>query len=340
MDESEGTAMKSWHLVADIGGSNARFAVADTVDDALHDSRTYAVSGYPTLSDALSEFVKEMAGLGWASRPNAACLALACPVERDVVAFTNSDWVADRQALSAQLQGCPVELINDFAAVGYAVTALDASDWVQLGGEKGKANRPIAVLGPGTGLGVCSVIQNPSGTFVIEGEGGHADIAPVTDREVLVLRHMRARFGRVSIERALSGEGLLNIFDALAEETLPAVSSDEASRGSRHYEDPARLTEAALGGTDPLAVATVETFCEMLGAAAGNLALTLGAKGGVYIAGGIPPKILPLLSSSQIRNRFEDKGRFREYLAEIPLRVVTKDDLGLTGAARYLRLHA
>jgi len=331
--------MKPWHLVADIGGSNARFAVADPVDDGLYDSRTYAVGDYPALTDALSEFVKEMTLLGWASRPNAACLALACPVERDVVAFTNSDWVADRQALSTQLQGCPVTLINDFAAVGYAVTALDASDWVQLGGEAGQPNRPIAVLGPGTGLGVCSVIQNPSGTFVIEGEGGHADIAPVTDREVSVLRHMRARFGRVSIERALSGDGLLNIFDALVEDSLPAGSSDAASRGNLRYEDPARLTEAALGGTDPLAVTTVETFCEILGAVAGNLALTLGAKGGVYIAGGIPPKILPLLAASRIRDRFEDKGRFREYLAEIPLRVVIKEDLGLTGAVRYLRLH-
>ena len=331
--------MKPWHLVADIGGSNARFAVADPVDDGLYDSRTYAVGDYPALTDALSEFVKEMTMLGWASRPNAACLALACPVERDVVAFTNSDWVADRQALSTQLQGCPVTLINDFAAVGYAVTALDASDWVQLGGDSGRPNRPIAVLGPGTGLGVCSVIQNSSGTFVIEGEGGHADIAPVTDREVSVLRHMRARFGRVSIERALSGDGLLNIYDALAEDSLPAGSSDAASRGNLRYEDPARLTEAALGGTDPLAVTTVETFCEILGAAAGNLALTLGAKGGVYIAGGIPPKILPLLSASRIRDRFEDKGRFREYLGEIPLRVVIKEDLGLAGAVRYLRLH-
>lgn len=332
--------MKSWHLVADIGGSNARFAVADPSSPTLIDARFYAVGDYPELSGALAAFVEEMAANGWASRPNAACFALACPVEQDVVAFTNSDWVADRQALSAQLQGCSVELINDFAAVGYAVTALAENDWVQLGGEAGRPNRPIAVLGPGTGLGVCSVIQNSSGTFVIEGEGGHADIAPVTDREVLVLRHMRARFGRVSIERALSGDGLLNIYDALAQEMLPAELNNDGSGGGRHYEDPARLTEAALSGTDPLAVATVETFCEMLGAAAGNLALTLGAKGGVYIAGGIPPKILPLLSSSQIRNRFEDKGRFREYLAEIPLRVVTKDDLGLTGAARYLRLQA
>lgn len=331
--------MKPWHLVADIGGSNARFAVADPVDDGLYDSRTYAVGDYPALTDALSEFVKEITGLGWASRPNAACLALACPVERDVVAFTNSDWVADRQALSTQLQGCPVTLINDFAAVGYAVTALDASDWVQLGGDAGRPNRPVAVLGPGTGLGVCSVIQNSSGTFVIEGEGGHADIAPVTDREVSVLRHMRARYGRVSIERALSGDGLLNIYDALAEDSLPAGSSDAASRGNLRYEDPARLTEAALGGADPLALTTVETFCEILGAAAGNLALTLGAKGGVYIAGGIPPKILPLLAASRIRDRFEDKGRFREYLAEIPLRVVIKEDLGLAGAVRYLRLH-
>ena len=162
---------------------------------------------------------------------------------------------------------------------------------------------------------------------MIEGEGGHVDFAPLDAQEALVFRELSARFGRVSVERLLSGEGIMNIYGALAVEYA----------GSKDYQTPAQVPEAALNASNPLAVETLELFCRVLGAVAGNLALTVGARGGVYIAGGIVPRFVEVLRRSGFRERFESKGRFRGYLAEIPVRVVVKQDLGLSGAMMKLR---
>ncbi len=319
---------KIWNLVADIGGTNARFGLEDYASSKLHTVKRYSVAEYSQFSDALAKFLQDVADMGgWASLPRAACLAVACPADEDVIQFTNSAWSFDRKDIASQLDA-PVTLINDFAAVGYAVTSLKPQDWHQVGDGTAIHGKPIAILGPGTGLGVCTLVPVGAGYHVIEGEGGHVDFAPVDEQEAAVLQILSRRFGRVSVERLLSGAGILNIYQALAQ-----LAGKEPL-----HDTPAAITESALEGVETLAVKTLNMFCQVLGATAGNLALTVGAKGGVYIAGGIVPRFVEFLEQSDFRHRFESKGRFRQYLADVPVRVVMKDDLGLSGAIKKLSL--
>lgn len=320
---------RPWNLVADIGGTNARFGVEDYATGALRLIRRYSVSDYPRFRDILQRFLEDVAEEGgWRGWPNAACLALACAVDGDSIRFTNSPWVVDRREVRDALGGGPLILLNDFAAVGYAIADLKPEDWFQVGGHLPEPRRPIAVLGPGTGLGVCSLVPVGAGRKVIEGEGGHVDFAPVGEREMAVLACLARRFGRVSVERLLSGAGIVNIYRALAE-----VNGEPAPQ-----DGPAAITAAAVAGEDRLCADTLAMFCEILGGCAGNLALTLGAKGGVYIAGGIVPRFIDFVVASGFRRRFEAKGRFNDYLADIPVRIVTREHLGLVGAARKLNL--
>ena len=318
---------REWQLVADIGGTNARFGLNDYGAGSIPLVKRYRVSEHPEFTETLSHFLKDVADMGlWRPIPQRACLAVACPVERDVVQFTNSPWVIDRLQVSAQLYGIAVDLINDFTAVAHAVPGLTPNEWYQVGGTVAEPNRPVAILGPGTGFGVSSLVPCGSGCQVIEGEGGHVDFAPVDAEEVAVLNILRARFGRVSVERLLSGAGIMNIYQAVG----------QLSHKELPFQTPAEVTNAALIGIDALAVKTLGMFCRVLGSVAGNLALTVGAKGGVYIAGGIVPQCIEFLKNSDFRTRFEAKGRFRNYLATIPVRVIHKEHLGLVGAANYL----
>ena len=317
----------AWNLVADIGGTNARFALEDPTLEALQCLRTYSVADHTEFSSVLDTYLREVAGEGREGLPAAACLGVASAVHRDVIQFTNSPWSLDRRRLSQRL-GSEVVLVNDFAAVGYGVLGLGEGDWVGLGGASPVAGEPLAVLGAGTGLGVCSLVAVDGRYHVIEGEGGHADFAPVDAQEIAVMQKLMARYGRVSTERLLSGAGIVNIYTAL---------SELAGREPRHT-SAADITDAALLGVESLAVRTLEMFCRILGSTAGNLALILGARGGVYIAGGIAPRFQDFLARSEFRARFEAKGRFSSYLRDIPVRLVTRDNLGLEGAASLLRL--
>ena len=318
---------KSWNILADIGGTNARFAVEDVLTGSLVHVVSYSVAQFPEFDGVLSRFLSEVRCSGeWKVEPKAACFAVACAIEGDTLSFTNSPWSISRPRLSAALGHIDVALINDFVAVGQAIAGLGQSDYIPLGSGTADHNKPIAVLGPGTGLGVCSVVNVGGHTKVIEGEGGHVDFAPLTDLEIQILQQLMPRFGHVSVERLLSGAGILNIYQALA-----AINGTEVVCDS-----PEDVTSSALQGSDPLATQALQVFCEILGSVAGNLALTLGAKGGVYIAGGIAPRMIDFIAQSDIRKRFEAKGRFESYLAKIPLMVVHKPELGLQGAARYL----
>ena len=308
----------TWNLVADIGGTNARFALASPVSKELWGLRTF--------SEALEAYLVEAAAEGASGLPCAACLGVASPVEQPVIQFTNSPWFLDREALSRRLE-TPVQLINDFAAVGYGVTTLREEDWFALGGGQPRDDRPVGVLGAGTGLGVCGIVPIDGRYHVIETEGGHVDFAPVDAQEIAVLERLTARYGRVSAERLLSGAGIVNIYTSLAELAGRAPAHDSA----------AAITDAALEGVESLAVRSLEMFCRVLGSTAGNLALTLGAHGGIYIAGGIAPRFRDFLARSEFRARFEAKGRFSSYLREIPVRLVIRDNLGLEGAAGFLR---
>jgi glucokinase len=217
-------------------------------------------------------------------------------------------------------------VVNDFAAVARAIPCLKRNERYQIGGGKAVANAPVGVLGPGSGLGVGGLISNAGEWLPISGEGGHVTMAPVTIRESAVLDRMRVRFDHVSAERVLSGPGLINLYNTLAEiDGIPARSYASA-----------QIADLGIGEREPHCREAVDIFCAMLGTIAGNLALTLGARGGIYIAGGIVPKLRPAFDASSFRMRFEEKGRLRPYLANIPTYLITQPIPAFIGLAVML----
>lgn len=297
-------------LLADVGGTNARFASVGAGE------KTFAVTtvrcdDYASLFDAATAFLQ---GLPPEERPQAGAFAVASPVTGDRIAMTNRNWSFSVAELKERLGFEQLNVINDFVAVGLSVPHLDPEDVVRIGGTgTATEGEVIGVLGPGTGLGVAGLVRVAGAWVPLATEGGHVTMAPFDDRESEILRVLRGKFDHVSAERLLSGQGLTNIHRAL---------SVLDGQGDAPL-DPAVITEGALKGMDSRLVETVAIFCRMLGTAASNLALTLGARGGIYIAGGIVPKLGRLFETSGFRQRFEDKGRFRAYLAPIPTLVVT-----------------
>jgi len=301
-------AVTTW-LVGDIGATHARFGLVSPHGKVLH-SRTVADMDYPTIEAALAAFLEERGAL---SMPRQGAIAIASPITGDQVAMTNHPWRFSIRELQEQFGFERLDVINDFTALALALPRLRPEDRLAVGGGGGVTGMPIGVLGPGSGLGVSGLMPSKSGWIPLTGEGGHATMAPAGDRESAVLDRMRRHFDHVSAERVLSGPGLVNLYDTLAElDSIP----------TRGYTAP-QITDLAARAEDPLCVETLAIFCAMLGTMAGNLALTLGARGGVYIGGGIVPRLGQTFIDSPFRERFEAKGRFRSYLEAIPTFVVT-----------------
>jgi glucokinase len=293
-------------LLADIGATNARFSLL--ANGVLGPVVNLEVAGFPRFADAVTDFLKTNGD----QAPGSALLAVAGPVEGERSRLTNCPWIIDGVELRAQFNLAQVRLINDFAATAYSLPSLAAADLHRIGGGRAVPGAPMAVLGPGTGLGVAGLVPGAKEAVVIAGEGGHATIAGASRREDAVIDHLRGRFGHVSAERVVSGAGLEHLQQAIA-----ALDGSGAAAG-----DAAEITRRALDGSCPTAVAALEMFCALLGAFAGNVALMFGARGGVHIAGGIAPRIVGFLDRSEFRRRFEDKGRFRTYLEAIPSSVI------------------
>jgi len=322
--------LKDWNLVADIGGTNARFALHDSHSDELKDITVLSVADHSNFLIALHHAISNLTlSNQWKAKPEAVCLAVACPVDQDLIRFTNSHWTFSKTELSISLGNIPLDVINDFSAIAYSITALKDNDWLQLGSGQAKPEKPIAILGPGTGLGMCTLVPYDKGFMVLDGEGGHSDFAPASKQEVAILQELKKRFQRVSVERLLSGDGIVNIYQALCKlETSEIVHTTARD-----------ISAAAMQKMDELAVETLSVFCRILGTTAGNLALMTGARGGVYIAGGIPPKIVDFIAHSECRARFEDKGRFSSYVTDIPLRILLKKQPGLDGAMQKVKFN-
>ncbi|MGH7047087.1 MAG: glucokinase [Stellaceae bacterium] len=316
-------AGETW-LVGDIGATNARFGLVSPAARVLH-WHSYAVADYPTIDAALTQYLDLAAKSGW-PMPRRAALAVASAITGDRVAMTNHPWSFSIAALKSQLGLDRLEVINDFTAQALALPHLGPGDRIDIGGGVAAPGAPLAVLGPGSGLGVSGLVAGERGWVALTGEGGHATMAPATDRESAVLDHMRRHFDHVSAERVLSGPGLVNLYNSLAE--LDGVLS-------RGY-TAAQITDLGVRGDDSLCVETTAMFCAMLGTIAGNLALTLGARGGVYIAGGIVPRLGRFFADSPFRARFEAKGRFQPYLAAIPTHVVTHELAAFLGCTALL----
>jgi len=320
-----GKQVRPLYLLADIGGTNARFAFTDPVNTAPEPIANYAVEEFPSFEEVLNQLRQDWQALNLSNTYLArVCLAVAAIPEQREISFTNNPWRFTAEGVAEQMM-CPhISIINDFAAVARALPALSAEHLEAIGGGEVEQYKPMVAIGPGTGTGVASVVfDRECRPIVLPGEGGHVDFAPITDIEAKILRRLRAQFGRVSIERLLCGAGIMNIYRALADiRGLPAVHLTPETVGS-----------AAQQGDDALAGEAMNTFFSVLGSAAGNLALTLGARGGVYLAGGIAPGYIDLLRKSDFRARFLAKGRFADFNGDIATYVITHPDPGLLGAA-------
>jgi glucokinase len=302
-------------LLGDIGATNAR--LAKLIDGQLGDIKSFEVARFPTFQEFFRTFLDDhCSGIRFTD----ALLALAGPIDHGRCTLTNSLWVIDPRELKESF-GLDVQIVNDFQAVAYSLPSLAASDLKKIGSGKAEEGAPKVVLGPGSGLGVACLIEHGENRLVITSEGGHATLAGNSDREDAIMKVLRERFGHASAERAISGPGLENIFQAIA-------SLDGLNIGQTNAVE---ITRRALSDECDLAQEALNTFCALLGSFAGNVALTFGARGGVYVAGGISPQIISFLNRSPFRDRFEDKGRFRHYLEQIPCYVIVHPGAAFVG---------
>jgi glucokinase len=317
-------------VAADIGGTHARYALA-TIEAGrvtrLGDPITLLARDHASLASSWEAFARALNR----PLPKAASIAVACPINGEILKLTNNPWVIRPATIAAELNLTSVLLINDFGAMGHAISEMPASGFQHLAGPDTPLPTAgvITVIGPGTGLGVAHVLRRDNRNHVIECEGGHTDFSPLDHLEDSILAHLRTRFGRVSVERIVSGPGLANIYEALA-----ALENQQIQPG-----DDKQLWTRALANTDTLATAALSRFCLSLGAVAGDLALAQGANA-VVITGGIAPRIAHLLPTSGFAERFRAKGRFERLMSEIPVKLMTHPNPGLLGvAAAYAEAH-
>jgi glucokinase len=310
-------------VAADIGGTHARYAIATIAGDrvvALGEPVTLLARDYASLAASWDEFARIIGQ----PLPKAASIALACPISGETLKLTNNPWVIRPATLAQDLGLTAALLINDFGAMGHAVSQLEPHHLHHIAGPDTPlpAEGVITVIGPGTGLGVAHILRRDNQSHVIACEGGHTDFSPLDDLEDKILTHLRARFTRVSVERIISGPGLTNLYEALA-----AIENNAI-----HPIDNKDLWTRAISNTDPLAAAALTRFCLSLGAVTGDIALAQGAAA-VILTGGLAPRIADILPNSGFAPRFRAKGRLEPLMANISIKLLTHPNPGLLGAA-------
>ena len=335
-------------LAGDIGGTNSRLALYEAAPApaaAPLFERTYPSGSHGSLDDIADAFLATASTalegrVGKGHGVSSACLAIAGPVENNICRATNLPWVVDGRSLAARLGIERVRLLNDFYAAAHGVTDVGPEWLAPIGGSLPVRRGPIAVLGAGTGLGEAFLLWSAAdnGYQVIPSEGGHMDFAPCTPLEVGLLQFLISKYGRVSCERVLSGRGLVDVFSFLSQEPgcraliRPETMAALAEPSPAH--DPAAvISEKGLSGADPICEMSLALFCSVLGAVAGDLALAVLATGGVFVAGGIAPRVLPYIKKGVFREAFERKGRLHTLVERYPAFVVTHPQIGLIGAA-------
>ncbi|MBH8578978.1 glucokinase [Bisbaumannia pacifica] len=310
-------------LIGDIGGTNARFALVPPGGFEPHDILSLPCADYSGLVEAVNDYLTRVGATG-AQAPREACLAFACPIRGDRVKMTNNHWAFSRREAQQALGLTLFKVINDFTAQALGVPHVTESDLLEVQPGEALPHTARLVIGPGTGLGVAGLFPGRRAWIPLPTEGGHVTFAPTDEREQNLLRHFRNRYGRVSVERILCGQGLLDLY--LAHCSLKGAPP--------RYANPAEVSEAA--GADPVARDTLLRFLKILGDVCGDAALTMGARGGVYLCGGILPRLLEWLPRSRFREAFAAKGRMGDYTGAIPVQVVTAAWPGLLGAAEAL----
>jgi glucokinase len=313
-------------LLADIGGTNARFAL-ELGPGRIGLVEVLACAAHPTLADALHAYLSLPHVAAAVAGPiRHAAIAIANPVDGDLVRMTNHHWEFSIEALRRACAFDTLVVVNDFSALARALPHLSQGHKRQVGGGAARPHSPLGLLGAGTGLGVSGLIPAGQGYTALRSEGGHVSFSPANETEVAILQYAWREFPHVSAERLISGAGVELIHSALAHRQGVAPAPLSAPEISRR----------ALAGECALCDQVLEAFCGMLGTVAGNLAVTLGAQGGIYIGGGIVPRLGPRFDASCFRQRFEAKGRFADYLAQVPTFVITAPYPAFTGVAAIL----
>lgn len=306
------------HLLADVGGTHTRCGLG-SAHAAASKVRVYENQDF---ADVNALFKHYLSAIGL-DQPSSITVAIAAPIHGQVAQLTNLAWTIDAAQLMSQFNVDRATLINDFAALAFAIPQLRGEDRVQVGGTTVVEGAAIGVLGPGTGLGVAGLMSVGDRWVPISSEGGHVTLPAANAREAQIIERLRRRYGHVSAERVLSGPGLVLLY-----ETITRIEHCGLT--------PAEISQIAIDG-DPQAKEVLDLFFALLGTVAGNLALTLGARGGIYLGGGILPKLRAQLVQSGFRQRFESKGRFDEYLSQIPVFLITANTPALTGLNYYLQ---
>ncbi|KIO48721.1 glucokinase [Nitrosospira sp. NpAV] len=329
--------MSQYFISADIGGTKVLLQAAEATEGGMQVryERRYPSRDYPDFSDILRDFLDRAAMAGAGGNPASACFAVAGPIMQQRATLTNLPWVMDSAVIAHEFSIPDVKLINDFKAVALSIEILSASDFMSLQAGKLYDKEMGVVLGAGTGMGVAWLIWQDDRYIPLPTEAGHVDFAPANELQDHLLQYLRKKFGHVSVERLLSGPGLTNIFEFLNfHHRNDAPEPVQASLGG---DCAARVADLAFNHKHPLAVMAMNLFVEIYGAYAGNLALSTLSRGGVYVAGGIAPKIIDKLKEGGFMKAFCDKGRFSALMSEIPVRVVMNPEAGLLGATREAR---
>ena len=309
-------------VVIDLGGTNIRFAVCNLRTGELSELKEFSCQEFIDFDSALMCYFARLK-----SEVKHVCIGIACPTDGDVIVMTNLNWQFSKKTIQKKFKLTSLYVINDYTAISLAVPFLSAEEKAQVGGGKIKKDGVKVVFGPGTGLGVSHLIKFSEKWISLDGEGGHASFTALTHEQTHILFLLQAKFGHVSAERLLSGQGIMNIYLCLCNLLDKKPQFNESKF----------ITAAALNGSCDIAQKTLNIFCQIMGGFAGNLALNLASTGGVYIAGGIVPRFIDFFLSSEFRKYFEDKGRFKTYLSSIPTFLITHNNPGLLGASVHLR---
>lgn len=319
------------YIVADIGGTNARFALVTGVKEATGKNQQQFViehinvlngADYAKFEDALQAYISLLSGI----ESRAACVAIAGPIDGDNIKMTNLSWSFSKQDIKTRFGFDAFDVINDFAAVAVGTSELTEKDLIEIKAGSFNAHANKAVLGAGTGLGVAGLAYNGGSWLPIPSEAGHVNMAPATKFEAEVITAGIDRFGYVSAETYVSGPGLVNLYLSVCD-VLGVKSS---------VLEPKDVTANALSGKDSECIKTLQTFCCFLGTVSSNLVLTYGGKGGVYLSGGVVPRFVDFLKDSDFAERFSNKGIMSHYVEDVPVYLIGYDHIALLGAATWL----
>lgn len=307
-------------FVADVGGTNIRLALIE--NGRIAKIEKYLCTDFESIGEAILYFQKKTID----STFSAGCIAIACPVNDDMVKMTNHTWVFSQTALKAELSLDSLFVINDFTAVAHSLPTLNHNQLIQIGKGHAKEHGNIAVFGPGTGLGVEHLTWTSSGWQTLDGEGGHVDFAPTDENDIIVWQFLTKKLGRASAEEVLSGRGIVNMYTAFC------LHFDKPIE----FTEPSEVTKAGLDNTDAMATLAIVQFCRVMGSFAGNLALNLCTTGGIFIGGGVTSRFGEFFLNSDFRRYFDAKGDFAHYVRDIPTYLIKEPDHGLLGALAYL----